>query len=163
MYVSCNRRRIHDSCISNICFSFSFKCPPFLSKTITCLLKLGADANAADVVQRRATHWCAISGCDKGLKILCSLGDDKIDINARDGSGYTCLMYASEYGWVSSVNVLIGFERIDRNVKSTIGHGAVHLAEWYGHEQVFTSLQDEVETDMSSGARINQTGDEKGV
>ena len=133
----------------------------FPLKTITCLLKLGADPNAADIVQRRATHWCAISGCEKGLEILCSLGDGKIDINARDKSGYTCLMYASEYGWESSVNVLIGFDSIDRNIKSTNGLGAVDIAQWYGHEQISASLCGNDETVMSSGDRISQTGDGK--
>ena len=70
-------------------------------------------------------------------------------------------MYASEYGWESSVNVLIGFDSIDRNIKSTNGLGAVDIAQWYGHEQISASLCGNDETVMSSGDRISQTGDGK--
>jgi len=65
------------------------------------LIDSGADINGVDRIGRSALHD------NDDENIVCILIDTGIDLNIRDNNGETALMYASFYGYLSIVKMLI--------------------------------------------------------
>lgn len=94
-----------------------------------------------------ALHRAAQTGDIEGLKAALEAG---VDIDARDGHGWTALMHAVNKGYLLLVEPLLATEA-DPNVRAPDGATALFMAAVHGHTDIIVML-------MKAGASVSVRG-----
>lgn len=106
------------------------------NQTVEMLLKLGANVNTIDNLDRTPLHWTACYGHVETVKLLLDHG---ADINARDDEGNTPIYAATRYTSAEIVKALAE-AGADVNVPDKSGATALQWAAIAGHVEMMTIL-----------------------
>ena len=98
-------------------------------------------------VRPDALHHAAQAGDIEGLKAALEAG---VDIDARDGRGWTALMHAVNKGYLLLVEPLLA-AKADPNVRAPDGATALFMAAAHGHTDIIVML-------MKAGASVSVRG-----
>jgi ankyrin repeat protein len=80
-----------------------------------------------------------------------------IDVNARDITSFTALIYSASHDHAEVVRLLLAAPRIDVNTRNTYGWTALHWAAYSGHAEVVRLLLADLRTDVNTGTNFNST------
>ena len=98
----------------------------------------GAARPSAKATRPDALHRAAKAGNLEGLQAALAAG---ADVNARDGRGWTALMYAVNKGYLLLVDPLLA-ARADPDVRAPDGATALFMAVAHGQPEIVTLLMD---------------------
>ena len=118
---------------------------PAVLETLRALAKFGgggpgggAARPSAKATRPDALHRAAKAGNLEGLKAALAAG---ADVNARDGRGWTALMYAVNKGYLLLVEPLLA-AKADPDVRAPDGATALFMAVAHGQPEIITLLMD---------------------
>lgn len=114
-------------------------------KTVTLLLKEGADINLRTEYGFSPLSLACMHGCYSTVKLLHGYGPD---VNLGDEEGCSPLYLACSSGHNSIVKFLLDLHNVDINLCSRIGHSPLCAACFDGHESIVTLL-------LSKGAEVD--------
>ena len=105
------------------------------------LLNLGVDVEATDSMGCRAMHWAAMRGFLDVLRLLLAAGADFEATNLKDPAQRRPLLWAALGGHSCLVRLLLE-SGANKEVRSSDGSSALHLAAKGGHVKVVQVLLD---------------------
>ena len=109
--------------------------------------QVGATAATQPALPPDALHRAVKAGNLDGLKVALEAG---VDVNARDGQGWTALMYAADKGYMLLVQSLLQ-DNAEVDIRAPDGATALFIAVLHGHVEL-------VELLMRVGADISVRG-----
>lgn len=106
------------------------------TEIVRCLLKNGANPNAANNVGRSALMLATFGQPRAAVEALLRAG---ASVNARDKRGNTALMAAADYGNAEAVKALLA-DRADATLRNSEGDTALSIASREGHTEIVRLL-----------------------